>query len=679
MGEIDYRDGLSRETSVGPAGLYRPMAEEDLLLLGTVAWRAGWFTTTGNCPALLFRPDLPERYELRHLRRSWTGKTVACTWADEGWEMELRETLPGPVWRLVGRELSLWFAYPNEPRHADDLEAGTRIGLRGGRGEGRLYVLDTLGMPTLVATSAPVAISVVSHRHWRLTFDEPGGSVLAVPLLQAGDVPDDADRQRLWKRLVDAPPLDCRERFAVEDDAVRLGQEFPGASLCPRSPLLENALSRTSLLDGLSGRRLCATLLGPYAVHDGDVVETTVRTDWMRYAAVATREPAGELNELPEQLAFHGDVTWDESAPMDRLMSWRIWGPLVGVMDDRRRRELLDRLAVPTPEQWRAALDTVVEPACGRAWAFDRTVFAGSGDTCYDADWYNGLMLSGLDRACRCAEPSVAEAARALAGQCKAQRQAMVAYYEVYHDWRFSCAWTDAFGTLWNIDCAQNGLEGLLGEMRIRRREGDRDGGDWMRYLAARSAAGIFSATFLPDWLRETGVQLGDVPMLDETVGIKGIYPHIRIGTVDPFTKNPYLLPRYFPAYSALLRLHGPVQRLGELAETWRRDVPQRYADWRAYYQDPAVIERMRPRNISIDHGGIVCEVGDWAAAMHHVFPEAALRVWVLGESPDDVEAMHAAPLALAEQLILRAGFELRSLGEDEGGISGNAMGKAFL
>jgi hypothetical protein len=666
MSDAEYRDGLSSATSVGPAGLYRKMAEEDILLLGTVAWRAGWFTTTGNCPSLLFRPDLPERYELRQLRRSWTGKTVACTWQDEGWEMELRETLPGPLWRLAGRELSLWFAYPNEPRHADDLEAGLRIGLRGGQGIGRVYLLNTPSMPTLVVTSAPVAVSVVSHRHWRLRFAEPGGGVLAVPLLQAGDVPDDADRQELWKRLVDAPPLDCRERFAVEGDAIRLLQQFPDAELSPRSCLLENALQRTSLLAGSAGRRLCATLLGPYAVHEGDAVETRIGIDWMDYAAVPTRQPAGELSELPEQLAFHGDVTWDEATPMDRLMSWRVWGPLVGLMDDRRRRELLDRLIVPTPAQWRGSLDRATEPACGRSWAFDRTVFADSGDTCYDADWYNGLMLSGLDRACRCAEPAVADAAATLAWECKAERAEMLAYYEVYHDWRFSCAWTDAFGTLWNIDCAQNGLEGLLGEMRLRRREGDGQGADWVRYLAATSAAGMLSATFLPDWLRETGIELGDVPMLPQTVGIKGIYPHIRIGTVDPFTKNPYLLPRYFPAYSALLKLHGPVERLRELAETWRREFPQRYADWRAFYQDPEIIDRMRPRNISIDHGGIVCEVGDWAAAMHHVFPESALRVWVLGESPDDVEAMHTVSLPLAEQLILRSGMELRPVGEAE-------------
>jgi hypothetical protein len=125
------------------------------------------------------------------------------------------------------------------------------------------------------------------------------------------------------------------------------------------------------------------------------------------------------------------------------------------------------------------------------------------------------------------------------------------------------------------------------------------------------------------------------------------------------------MLPRYFPAYNGLLKLHGPKERLAELARIWLEEQPDRYSDWRAFYFDPERIQRMRPRNISIETGGIVCETGQWAVAMHHIMPEIALRLWVLGESPEQVERRYAHPLALAEQLILRSGMQLGPAGPE--------------
>jgi hypothetical protein len=362
-------------------------------------------------------------------------------------------------------------------------------------------------------------------------------------------------------------------------------------------------------------------------------------------------------------MAFPGDGTWDAEAPMDQLMAWRVWGPLVAAMDPTLREQLRQRLGLPTPERLAESLRTIDEPACGRRWAMDATIFAPSGDVNYDADWYNGLTLSGLARAATCDDPEIAAAAGALSRAVRPQRDLLTAYYEIYHDWRFCSAWTDAQGTLWNIDCAQNGLEGLLGEMRLRRLDDDTDGQEWIRYLAATSAAGIFASLYLPEWLAQSKLTFGDVETLPDTWGLRGTYPHLRAGWADPFTKNPYPLPRYLPEYSALIRLHGPVDRLRDLARKWERDYPHRYEDWQRFYFQPRPDEAdlMRSRTISDDPPGTVpCEVGDWAAALHHVFPEIALRMWVFDEDPDEVEARYVRPPALAEQLVLRGGYVLR-------------------
>ncbi len=47
------------------------------------------------------------------------------------------------------------------------------------------------------------------------------------------------------------------------------------------------------------------------------------------------------------------------------------------------------------------------------------------------------------------------------------------------------------------------------------------------------------------------------------------------------------------------------------------------------------------------------------AAVFYHLAPEVAFRRFVLGESPESIEGRFKTPLGLAEQLLLRAGFEL--------------------
>jgi hypothetical protein len=661
-----FRPGLDETTSVGFAGRYRADVEEDIVTLNTVVWRGGWFCLPGRRPELLYSFDLPDEFTVRQRGRGWTGKTISYDWRDGGFDLELRTTLPGPLFRLHSRELSLRFSYPNEPRTARNLEAGPDIGLQGGECDSRTWLLDADPHPVLLVASHPVRrVRIVSHRHWQFQFELSGARVFVLPLLDAADAPRDEGARRIWQELVRRPPLTCHESFVhTGEGAMCLRQRYPDASCAPRSPLMELARQRSSLVEGQGGSTLVKGWFGPYVVQAGERIETTIRTDWTQYAAVPRRAPRGELADLPEPLAFPGDGTWDLSLAGDRLMAWRVWAPLVPLLDEERRGKLLDRLDVPSPDEWRGDVVYNVETVNGSRWARHADLWQGVGDACYDFDWYNGLSLSGLARACECAEPSVAADAQALARECRDLRADMVRYMETYHDWRLGMSWSDAFGTLWNLDCAQNGLEGLLAEARMRRAEGDQAGAAHMDYLAGKTGAGIFAGLLLPDWLRENGFEMGDVPVRENTLGFKGMYPHVRVGFVEPVIRNPYILPRRLPQYSALLKLHGPVERLREFADALEENFPGRYRDWRDFWHSPDPdqheIYRRRAIEISIHDGG--GETGDEAAALHLVLPEITLRTWILGEDPDRVEDMYDTPLALPEQLLLRADYQLHEL-----------------
>ncbi len=662
---MEYRKGLNVNTSVGFAGQYRENVEEDIITLQTVVWRAGWFSRAGRKPELLYAFDLPEKYSVEKSGRSWTGKTLGYRWDGGGFDLELRSTLPGPLFRMCGPELTLRFGYPNEPRRAESLESDTVVGLKGGECDGRVWLMDMKPHPLLiVATKAVKKFTVVSHRHWRLRFDGDDASVFALPLLDADDAPREKDLQELWFRLAEHPPLQCEESFAFENDTMHISQYYPGADGAPRSPQVEYLLSQSGLVDGDVGRTLVKGWAGPYAVTPGDTVETSVKADWLQYAAVPTKEVAGELGELPEPLAFPGDGTWDDTLTGDRLMAWRLWAPHFPQLGERRQKELLERLPVPTPDEWRRDLRYETETVNDAKWARHDDLWKPIGDAAYDYDWYNGLALSGLAKACECDEDSVAEKAQRLASECKDIRADLARYMEVYHDWQLWMSWTDTFGTVWNLDCATNGLEGLLGEARMRRREGDDEGAEWIEYLAGKTGVGMLAALFLPDWLRRNGFQWGDLDWREETLGFKGMYPYVRIAYIEPIIRNPYWLPRRIPQYSALLRLYGPCEAMRKFMESWEKDYPVRYQDWQSLYLDPPedMYREYRERAIEITPEAGSVETGSQAYTMHIVQPDILLRTWVFEQNPAEVEAIFKTPLELAEQLLLRAAYKIEKV-----------------
>lgn len=664
---VALRDGLNRTTSVGFSGLFRPDVEEDIVTLQTVVWRGGWFCMPGCRPTLLFNFDLPESYSAATGNRDWTGKTRSVRWNGGGFDLELRTTLPGPLFRMAGSRLGLRFAHPVEPRKAVGLDTDQTVGLRGGACDGRFWLLDSRPQPILLVSSHPMQrIQVVSHRHWHFEFAKSDANVFVIPLLRADDAPRDAERQAVWSRLAERPPLCCQEQFGFADDGeMILRQTYPDSAVAPRSPLLELLLRRTSLASGRPGWELLKSWFGPYAVTEGQTVHTTLQSDWMRYAAVPRRTVKGELSPLPEPLAFPGDGTWDLRCVGDRLMAWRLWAPHVGQLPSDQRRTLLERLSVPTPEQWRRQVRIETDAALPEVrWARHRDLWAPVGDACYDYDWYNGLALSGLAKACECDEPAVADAARVLARECKEVRADLVRYLQVYHDWRFAMAWTDAFGTLLNIDCAQNGLEGLLAEGNMRRWEGDRAGAAWMEYLACKTGAGLLAMLLMPDWLGENELTMGDQPLREGGLGFKGMYPHSHVAFVDPLTRNPYPFPRRFPQYNALLRRYGPVEQIRSFLETWQHVQAFRYEDWRSPYTNPpadfAAANRQRLIETTPEAGAV--ETGDQAITMHIVQPELGLRLWTLDQDADEIQRLFQIPLMLSEQLLLRADYRLEPL-----------------
>jgi hypothetical protein len=258
----------------------------------------------------------------------------------------------------------------------------------------------------------------------------------------------------------------------------------------------------------------------------------------------------------------------------------------------------------------------------------------------------------------------VARAARDLAAQCRQIRDDMIRYFEIYHDWRLGMTWSDTFGTLWNLDCGHNGLEGLLGEIRLRLLDDDPTGAERVAYLAAKTGTTILSTYYLTDWLRENSLQPGDVPLMDSSLGLKGAYPAVRWAFYQPEVRNPYPLPRRSPQFSALLKLHGPREQLAQLLRTWEEDLPIRYRDWRELYLNPPpelhTIYRRTAVDANPDPGGV--ESGDFAISMHHIQPEILLRTLVFDPDPDQVEALYAEPLQLPEQLLLRAAYQLQRL-----------------
>ena len=116
------------------------------------------------------------------------------------------------------------------------------------------------------------------------------------------------------------------------------------------------------------------------------------------------------------------------------------------------------------------------------------------------------------------------------------------------------------------------------------------------------------------------------------------------------------LLLMHFPEYCALLKKYGPMDIFKRLAAVWASDHPERYEDWLAFYvgADPAARIREGQGDASVYQ-----EAREQAAVFYHVAHDVALRLLILEQDPDEVEAMFKKPMPPAEQLMCRCGLKL--------------------
>lgn len=651
------REGLSDKTSTGRAGSFRGRRAEAMLHSTTVA-RFVTLHTPGHASQALGGPELPPSYTLTKTEPSWTGVRYEFEWGKEdGLRVELRTTLPGMLMVPKGRTLRLRFAFGNAPDAVIDLEKNRRLSYFNNKRTGRTLLLVGGKTPSLLAIqSIPKRWTVLSHEHLELEFDRPGVPVLYAPLLDELEKPPGKGMKaavEILRGILVTPPLHCREEFEVKGRWVRIRQTFTDedgrpASYAPVPPLWSILGSEGRLIKLPRSRHLMWTLTGPLKYVEGPSWEARIDSSWMDARVEAAREVKGNLPEPPKELSYAGDVTWDPNSPMDSLISLNTWAPLAGIAPEKVWRKVRKHLHVTSPSQLRRSLIEVDEPFLGRTYMKDRTIFDGRGEVSYDTDWYNGRMLAGMFRALRCTDGGIRKKAERLVRETKPERSALQAYMETAHDWALGVSWTDPRGEVWDLDCSHLGLGGVMAESKMRDWEGDAEGAGFSRYLAAKMAVAFIAAYPLGDLCRETGF----LARRDEglQLGPRGFRERQGASLTTPSIRSLGAIPPDFPEFLALMKKHGRVEGWRKMAEIWEREFPERYEDWLVFYtgrtKDRAVKSGRQEERLQ-------------AAVHYHLAPEIAVRLLLLEQDPDRIEALYGRPPSLAETLWLRSGLRL--------------------
>ncbi len=643
-----FTPGLSETNCIGPSGGYRAGAIADRVDLASCYRDGDAFCSVDPSRSGLFAVNAGQSFNRSVLQADWTGKTLGYQWAQDGVDVEARTALPGPIFLPHGKTVPLRML--TEVHWIVNLETDEEgyLGRVPDVQGSRFYLFKGRTRSVLVVASQPLKLEVVSHSFWALHFPRKGGRLMLVPLLDPAEAPSSEAQFDLWQEILRRPPLLCRESYCIEDDKLILQQEFPGSTIAPVPPLLTH-LDSSSLMQLPAGRKtLMTAALGPYQYVKASNWQAEIQLDWTRATLSPSREVSGRLAPVPEELSYAGDVTYSEDDPMDQLLNLRIWAPLLEVAPQRQKEQLLQRLKVPSAKAYQDSLEIVTEPVTGRKWAKEDQIFDLWGDVSYDPDWYNGLSLSGLQRACRCGEESIAAAARRTARKLQATREQLVAFYELFHCWSYSAALSDPQATFWNSDCSHNGLEGLLAEAKMRRDEGNVDGADRMLYLAGKTAAGLLALQYAVDHCRRIGYTARDDG--GEAFGCDGLVPGRGVTVTTAGTKAPYNLVNNFPEYVALLKLHGPVDVLRRQVSAWEKQFPGRYKHWVQYYIGPEEAQRLEK---------MLQENRVQSAVFYHLSPEIWLRRFVLEQDPETIEEKFNPRINLAEQLLLRSAMEL--------------------
>lgn len=660
-------EGLNDSTSVGRCGTFRGVAAGSTMGLNTcVAYGINLFAFgVGGSP--IGAPAGGLEVATKILHPSWTGRTIEIIADGRSQTIDLRHSLPGPMFTTSDCRWGFDWVVKYSPLSVTFLPEGKRVRAWATlENLPQIFLAHGRSTPVLIVTSAPAeSLEIISHEHWWLTFRKAGVRIMLVPLLDVSDAPRTTDTAALWLDLIAAPPVRCAERFERNSNVLAITSTFTTAD---GGPTRVAPLPTTAALCGTAGglqslpacTRLLTTATGPYAVAPGSSHTRTIQMDW----ACAHLDPAstvcGALSPVPNELAYAGDATWDEQSPMDALLCARQWAPLSGIAPEPVWSQVRKRFNVPAAEAFRASLQRYTEIANGRSWAKDARIFPYCGDISFDTDWYNGLTLSGLYRAAVCTDATLSAPARALSREIKPERSELLAYYEIYNDWSIQAPWTDPRGAVWDLDCSHNGMEGILAEARLRQMESDSQGSDFALYLAGRMASAFVASYEIGPLCYRLGIARARPE--NELAGANDIFGIRTFGEtegpicVTPDSRSTAVPAPDFPELCALLRKYGPIERLKVLADRYAKQHPERYEDWLGFYVGPNAAEEIR---IGRNKVGFSQEQREQAAVFYHVAHDTSLRLWVIGQSGREVEKLYKTPMPLACQLLCRANVRL--------------------
>jgi hypothetical protein len=677
---MNWFTGGSAATSISGNGCYRDH-DDPAIALPTAVWRHDRLCCLGQRGAGLVALAVPATHRVQRIASDWTGRTDHWSWDGGGVRVDARTSLPGVLFQIDGVTLALDWLCDVPPVERLDAPSPawdfrSPAGLDGMRGW-RALLIPGPHLPILICIDGELAsVRTTNYGRWTLRFAGTGARVLIAPLLDAADIPRDPPRLSVWQELVARPPIQAQERFRIADGAMTIEGRFPDAAFAPLPAAISVQHPATLVRTAGEPIRLLRGAYAPFELIRGETWTATVALDWTEAQLARPAKPVSTDRawaEVPDELAYAGDATWEPGTAMDQLLALRTWAPLLDGLPADRRAALLPRLIPPSASDVTNAVESIAEARSGIRYARWTSMWAHCGDVSWDTDWYNGLALSGLERASRCSDPAISAAAQATAAACRSERAELMRYFSLFHDWSLCAAWIDPRGRMWNADCIHNGLEGLLAEARLRRAEGDADGAAWMTYLAARTAIGLAAGLRYPahliglrahqptpescalrfeamtTWNTRTPLSTGQEQPL---VAVQCLITDGEVSFATPTTRNPYHLAGDFPEWNALLKWHVPISERRRWAEAFAIDDADRHRDWMAAYCGADWRER-RARGDQ--------EAREQAAVFYQVAPEIALRRLALGEDADAIEASWAQALPLSAQALLRGGFGLAS------------------
>ncbi|NRA40364.1 MAG: hypothetical protein HRU15_19625, partial [Planctomycetes bacterium] len=320
--------GCSKINASGGAARYRQWASDEVVTLGTCFWRQHAFFSLGKNPDHLFDLELPDAYKVSCMQRDWCGRRYRYQWDDDAVSLDLRTTLPGPLFQPDGTHLRLRTFTGSEWRDFEDLQTGQQIDCHGAESidGGRMYYVGSDKVSVLIICSQPLRrVGVISHRHYDLEFAESGVKVMVVPLLFEDDVPRDAATQEKWLALVENPPLEIEETFSVTDTNIQVHGKSD-SSLITLSPMLSLLGEKDKLVSRIdTGTTLLKTWCGPFVLIDAGEYHYDIAAKWMFARAALGNKAGGDFSVVPDEMSYAGDATWEPGSCMDQLFSIRSW------------------------------------------------------------------------------------------------------------------------------------------------------------------------------------------------------------------------------------------------------------------------------------------------------------------------------------------------------------------